>query len=273
VFRALGGCDGPWPSPGGAPSEYLLSADYRVGCGGPGYRFLLAYSFLWALAYLLGLPLLLLLVLHRHRLDIKHLGATRVPVTGPLNGLRFLFEPYRPEAWFFPCIDLLRRLAFAALGSGLLLPPAATAPLLLQLLVSTAYDACLRYLCPYVSMGDLVLAEVGCWQVHLTILAALALRFWGSGKSPPPPALELAVVVVTTATAAWTLLQLVWEVSGRGSALLWSRRHDGGNTLLPPKPQPVAAAPQEVKEEEEEEKRKEVEDSEPISGGSVSGRV
>ena len=96
----------------------FLKSDYNVKCEGQRYRRLLivAYS---SIAYVVGLPAIACLILRKYKQTLK-----RDDTSGECNrseavtGLRFLFENYRSDCWYWELVEMIRKLI---LTSGLIL--------------------------------------------------------------------------------------------------------------------------------------------------------
>ena len=88
--------------------EYL-KVDYSITCQGPNYSHLVIVAYISA-AYIFALPAVSLFAHWRHRKLILTKGdgddGLNLEV---VNGVRFLFENYKPRSWYW---ELLKCLAF-----------------------------------------------------------------------------------------------------------------------------------------------------------------
>ncbi|PFX16453.1 Carboxypeptidase N subunit 2 [Stylophora pistillata] len=99
-------------------NEYL-KADYSVKCQGHTYNHLLIVAYI-STAYIFALPAASFIVLWRHRRAISTTvngDGSRVG-TETVVGLRFLFENYKPQSWYWELVEMSRRVI---LTSGLIL--------------------------------------------------------------------------------------------------------------------------------------------------------
>ena len=91
-----------------------LKADYSVQCNTAKHNIYGTLSTI-AIAYCIGFPLTLFLILRRAKRQGK-LGDAASNNNGPiLNGLRFLYENYSPMCWFWEILELARKIFFSSL--------------------------------------------------------------------------------------------------------------------------------------------------------------
>ena len=102
-------------------SKYL-KADYSIQCHGTRYETLVIVAYISAI-YTVALPLATFIVLWRQRrviLATDDDNATQEPRSGTemITGLRFLFENYKPESWYWELVEMSRKVIVT---SGLIL--------------------------------------------------------------------------------------------------------------------------------------------------------
>jgi hypothetical protein len=203
LFPVYEKCDGPFEK-----GAYYFPSDYSIRCGSRRHRAMLAYGVVFTLVYPVGVPLLYALLLWRHKGQIMAQGKKVVSEHNPLDAFRFLFEAYRPEVWYFSLVTIGQKVLYAAFQRGL--PAASTAQLLSLLLTSLAYGASLLLLKPYIDRSNEILAVVGFFQIHLTVIATIGLRL-GIGRI-----IQWLVVGLSVATGVLGLYQALYECYNSG---------------------------------------------------------
>ena len=100
----------------------FLTADYSIQCQGTKYNHLLIVAYI-SIAYIFALSVTTFITLWRKRrltLDAADTGASEEP--GPcvevITGLRFLFENYKTQSWYWELVEMSRKVI---LTSGLIL--------------------------------------------------------------------------------------------------------------------------------------------------------
>ena len=107
-------------------SSYL-KVDFGINCDSPKYKRLVNVGYI-AVGYVLLVPAASFLILWRQRKALRSIGNegdgescdddNEAKNTASLTGLRFLFENYRPEVWYWELVDTTRKVV---LTSGLIL--------------------------------------------------------------------------------------------------------------------------------------------------------
>ena len=100
----------------------FLRADYSIQCQGPKYTHFLIVAYI-STAYVIAIPVTSFVVLWRQRRMIEAAGDAETS-QGPesamemINGLRFLYENYKPQSWYWELVEMSRKVI---LTSGLIL--------------------------------------------------------------------------------------------------------------------------------------------------------
>ena len=104
-----------------------LKADFSINCASSRYKRLVKVGYV-AVGYVLLLPAASFLTLMRKRKELRSIenddegescdDGNKAQSTELLMGLRFLFENYRPSAWYWELVDVVRKIV---LTSGLIL--------------------------------------------------------------------------------------------------------------------------------------------------------
>ena len=96
----------------------FLKADYTINCKDPSYlrQVIAAYC---SITYVVGLPLISFLILWKHKRRQKSAVSDEEEQEPEIiMGLRFLFENYKDDCWFWELVEMTRKLI---LTSGLIL--------------------------------------------------------------------------------------------------------------------------------------------------------
>ena len=96
----------------------FLKVDYTINCKVPSYRRLVIAAYC-SIAYVVGLPLISFLILWKHKRRQKSAVSDEEEQEPEIiMGLRFLFENYKDDCWFWELVEMTRKLI---LTSGLIL--------------------------------------------------------------------------------------------------------------------------------------------------------
>ncbi len=110
-----------------------LSADMRLQCYSGQWFAFAFYALVFAVVYVVGFPLGVLVLLHRNRYTL-HGDAADPAVVATKNKLGFLYEVYGPSAWWWEVEELIRKLLLSALV--VLIEPGSPLQITLAVLVS-----------------------------------------------------------------------------------------------------------------------------------------
>ena len=97
--------------------EEYAKADYSLRCQGPKYNHWLTLAYV-STAYVFALPVASFIVLWRHRRVVLSSTDSNGSDTESIEGLRFLFENYKPTSWYWELVEMSRKVV---LTSGLIL--------------------------------------------------------------------------------------------------------------------------------------------------------
>ena len=96
----------------------FLKGDYTINCKVPSYRRLVIAAYC-SIAYVVGLPLISFVILWKHKRRQKSaVSEEQEQEPEIIMGLRFLFENYKDDCWFWELVEMTRKLI---LTSGLIL--------------------------------------------------------------------------------------------------------------------------------------------------------
>jgi hypothetical protein len=184
---------------------YLL-ADLSLDCDSVEYDRLKKFIIAMIIVFPLGFSLVFFSILFQNRFSISKrvhiqniLAAPDVRTSKSLKYVKqkangdaqneatklftltaFLYVAYKPEYWYWECIELVRRLTFAALLFIMITSEyaQATACLLLSFICAMVYSNCK----PYQERSENILSELGLWQIFATYYLAYATKFNGFGR-------------------------------------------------------------------------------------------
>jgi hypothetical protein len=159
--------------------RYFLTADFSVECFVGGWHAYAVLAVGGILVYTIGIPLLLFALLrrnrrwlyqedcppremHQHALVKRKLGA--------------VYEAYRPHAYYFDLIDMLRRLLLT--GGLILLGDNSNAQIFLGGLVCTCWLCAILACRPYQAFWDNVMSVSLSFQLLLIVLSGMALEIY-----------------------------------------------------------------------------------------------
>ena len=87
----------------GVEGASFLRSDYTVSCMSKEYAVIQGYVYLCIFIYPVGLNVIEFLVLRSHRFNI-------VGRNGRARHISFLYEAFRPEYYYWECVDSIRRI-------------------------------------------------------------------------------------------------------------------------------------------------------------------
>eukprot|EP00617_Octactis_speculum_P026309 CAMPEP_0185755014 /NCGR_PEP_ID=MMETSP1174-20130828/13561_1 /TAXON_ID=35687 /ORGANISM="Dictyocha speculum, Strain CCMP1381" /LENGTH=758 /DNA_ID=CAMNT_0028433427 /DNA_START=174 /DNA_END=2447 /DNA_ORIENTATION=+ len=170
----------------------FMHADYSTECETPVHDLMRIYAGIFVFVYPIGIPAMYLAILYRKRhaidpiLPETHARArmtdnpedveTAITIRSAdhqLGPLRFLFESYEPEFWFWEILVCFERLLLTSSSiyvSSQLLQPFTV--LMITLFCVKLYSA----LDPYIEDSDDLFAEISQWFIIATVIMALVFQ-------------------------------------------------------------------------------------------------
>ena len=95
------------------PRPQALSVDLSIECGSTYHQEIETFALFMFFIYPIGTPLALLVLMFRYKEEIRNRTTRR---GGPeLEAVSFLIQDYHPHYWYFPIVDMVRRLALTSL--------------------------------------------------------------------------------------------------------------------------------------------------------------
>jgi hypothetical protein len=160
--------------------EVYLHADYSLSCGTASHSRFVAYGVLMIFVWPVGVLAMYSYLLIKNRAKINQPTEDRER-DEELMRLAFLFDPYKPEYWWFEVFETTRRLAMTGVlgainpGSDLQLG----AGILMEVFGTMVYVGCR----PFVEFKDNVLGVLTNFLVLLVLLTSLLLKHNNGGMS------------------------------------------------------------------------------------------
>lgn len=157
-------------------NKYYLTADMSISCQSDYYRSWRVYAAFMILVYPLGIPLSYFLVLYKNRREIStrqeivQNAPDDTKLSMQVAGIAFLWQAYRPNAWYWEVVETTRRILLTAVLS--VASPGTSQQSVLSILLALLYIKLYSIFHPYASKSDDIMAEMGQWQIFFTFFVA-----------------------------------------------------------------------------------------------------
>lgn len=168
-------CDEFDEVPGG-PERYLME-DYSVDCDSPRYRAYVGFAGIMIFIYPIGIPLMYAALVWQHK---KTLISKPALIREEKNGfptvghIRFLFQAYKPDVYFFEVVDCFRRLTLASIIG--LLPTNSVASPTIAVILSLGFNFMFVHYKPYKTDADSRLAVTLSHSLTLIFFSAFLIK-------------------------------------------------------------------------------------------------
>lgn len=149
--------------------EYLR-ADYRIICTDTKHQALQVYAGIMIALYPVGIPLLYAVLLYYRRDVLADPRADK----GPAQSIADLWEPYRPERFYYEVIECGRRVSLT--GVVVFIYPNTAAQIAIIILIAFFFLVVYEVLAPYKSESDMWLSRGGHVIVFLSMFDVLLLK-------------------------------------------------------------------------------------------------
>ena len=169
----------------------LLAVDYSLSCEDSMYTAMVIYASIMVLIWPIGGPLLFACTLYPRRKDLSGdtLTASRLAASRPealeeeiiegrdldasLNGIRVLFDSYRPTTWFWEVVVMMRRLVLT--GAIVVLPRGSVSQCTVGIFMCILAVILQQTYRPYIEPTENIVAFLV--EVNLIILIYIVLLF------------------------------------------------------------------------------------------------
>ncbi|GMI05582.1 hypothetical protein TrVE_jg1080 [Triparma verrucosa] len=155
----------------GDDKTYYLFSDSSIDCGTEEYKWYLRYARLMVGVYPLGITALYTYVL------ISHRDALQDPkrIDNPnLDKIRFLWDMYDLEVWWFEIFECIRRLSLT--GLLIFLTPGSTSQIIVALMMSLFYCCFFFHFRPYEVDADDDLGNICQLAIFVTVFSCLIMK-------------------------------------------------------------------------------------------------
>ena len=159
-----------------------LRADYRLECNSREYSIYRGFAVVMVVVYPIGIPLCFgsWVFMNRHALRGR---SNAEGVRGHLKPFAELWEPYKPERYYWEVVEFARRVLLT--GIGVFIFPNSPAQVAIILLLAGVFAVVFEILDPYQDNRDTQLYRAGYIVVILSIYLALLLRVDVSDEHSP----------------------------------------------------------------------------------------
>jgi hypothetical protein len=176
----------------------FMYADYSLSCHTTLHHQYVIYASVMVIIYPIGIPLFYLYLLwsnlsainpptkrvvkdtERHIVSPEIIQLEKLKLRDndeTISHLAFLYESYRPGAWYFEVVECLRRLFLTAIPSLIL--PGTAVQTIIVLIFSMIFSFCYAELKPFVIHSDSIAAIGAEWGLTLTLLMGLMVTVSG----------------------------------------------------------------------------------------------
>lgn len=148
----------------------FLRSDHSLECYTTTHKVFMAYACVMVGVYPLGIPIFFAFVLYRNRASLK-VGVGAAARTTDVTSFRELWEPYRPQVYFYEVVECLRRVLLS--GVVVFIFPNTAGQVATSLLLAMFTAAVFMALDPYVSRWHTWLARISHAVVILSLYVAM----------------------------------------------------------------------------------------------------
>lgn len=157
--------------------DYYLTADYSLNCNSPTVKFARVWAGFMIVIYPIGITLLYFWLLYKKRFEIMHrhdiesrntIISANSDKQSSIMMIKFLYESYKPEYWYFEIVETVRRLMLTGVlsvaGEG------TSGQVVFGILLAVLYTKIYGYYQPYELQETSVVAELAQYQIFLAFL-------------------------------------------------------------------------------------------------------
>jgi hypothetical protein len=234
-------------------TKSYLSKDPSVECDTDEHNSYKAWASVFALAYVVGIPAILLASLYSAHKTIKSNPAH------PTTYARYkgLYAQYEPNYWWFELVQMMRKML---LTGGLLIMSSGTTQILVGVLVCLAYLLFFVNTNPFIQDDEDKLEQVAAVQLFVSLLLGLVINLRAEVKAasnevlPPNPELDHLLTAMNTIVIVLGVLTILKSLQFLRTALKEKKKHK--KQLKKLKGEQKAAEKQEKLAKKEEQKAK-----------------
>jgi hypothetical protein len=154
---------------------HWLTADYSIDCSSATHKGYQAYAAVMIFVYPLGIPALYAWLLWRNKERITAAGSDEERAKDPtLSTIKFLWEPYRKEAYWWEVAECIRRLALT--GFLVFILPGTAGQAAVSCLLAIASMVVFGMARPLTDRTDVVSYWAGCLTLFISMFVALLIK-------------------------------------------------------------------------------------------------
>ena len=190
--------------------ERYLRADYNISCDDPSRFFWNCYTYIMILLFPIGVPFAYSRMLWKNRARINQPVEERAK-DHKLMAIGFLFDPYKPEFWYFEVVETVRRLAMTGVLS--IIKPGSYTQLSVGLFFSFAHTLTVMGLKPYTELRDNSLSILSGFQLILVFMSCSFLKY-RNGTSDPFDSAGMGALLVASFVATFFFF-IAWAIKAK----------------------------------------------------------
>jgi hypothetical protein len=169
--------------PGSSNGDYYLTADYSLNCNSPTVKFARVWAGFMIVIYPIGITLLYFCLLYKKRYEIMHrhdiesrntIISANSDQQSSIVTIKFLYESYKPQYWYFEIVETGRRLMLTGVlsvaGEG------TSGQVVFGILLAVLYTKIYGYYQPYELQETSVVAELAQYQIFFSFFGTLVVQ-------------------------------------------------------------------------------------------------
>jgi hypothetical protein len=163
--------------------DYYLTADYSLNCNSPTVKFARVWAGFMIVIYPIGITLLYFWLLFKKRFEIMHrhdiesrnsIISASSDKQSSIMMIKFLYESYKPQYWYFEIVETGRRLMLTGVlsvaGEG------TSGQVVFGILLAVLYTKIYGYYQPYELQETSVVAELAQYQIFFSFFGSLVIQ-------------------------------------------------------------------------------------------------
>ena len=162
--------------------DYYLVADYSMNCSSPYMKFARAWASFMIVLYPIGIPSLYFWLLYKKRYEIIHrddidsrntiINESRQQTS--VKVIKFLYESYKPQFWYFEIVETSRRLMLTGILS--ITDAGNSGQVVFGIIIAVFYTKVYAYYQPYELEESSTIAELAQYQIFFSFFGSLVVQ-------------------------------------------------------------------------------------------------
>lgn len=163
--------------------DYYLTADYSLNCTSKTVKFARVWAGFMIIIYPIGITLLYFWLLYKKRYEIMHrheiesrntIISANSDKQSSIMMIKFLYESYKPQYWYFEIVETVRRLMLTGVlsvaGEG------TSGQIVFGIILAVFYTKIYGYYQPYELQETSVVAELAQYQIFFSFFGSLVVQ-------------------------------------------------------------------------------------------------